>query len=38
MHGAKASLRLRNYTVVLLVNIGGCEIEIDKDDTPVLLR
>lgn len=38
MHGAKASLRLRNYTVVLLVNIGGCEIEIDKDDTSVLLR
>lgn len=38
MHGAKAKITSRNYVVVLLVNIGGCDVQIDKDDTVVILK
>lgn len=37
MHGAKVRIKARNYTVLLIVNIGGCEVEIDKDKTVVVL-
>lgn len=38
MHGAKATIIVENYAVVLLVNIGGCDVQIDKDDTAVILK
>lgn len=38
MHGATAHITARNYVVILLVNIGGCEVLIDKDDTVVILK
>lgn len=37
MHGAKAKIKASNYTVILLVNIGNCEVEISKDETVVML-
>lgn len=37
MHGSKARIKASNYAVVLIVNIGGCDIEIDKDNTVVIL-
>lgn len=37
MHGAKAKIKVSNYAVILLVNIGKCEVEIDKDETSVIL-
>ncbi len=37
MHGAKARIKASNYAVLLIVNIGGCEVEIDKDKTVVVL-
>lgn len=37
MHGAKARIKAANYAVILLVNIGNCEVEIEKDNTVVLL-
>ncbi len=37
MHGAKAQIKASNYAVLLIVNIGGCEVEIDKDKTVVVL-
>lgn len=37
MHGAKASIKASNYAVILLVNIGNCEVEIEKDNTVVIL-
>lgn len=37
MHGAKATITSRNYVVILLVNIGNCEVLVDKDDTVVIL-
>lgn len=37
MHGAKARIRASNYAVILIVNIGGCEVEIEKDPTVVIL-
>lgn len=33
MHGAKARVTLSHYAVLLLVNIGNCEIEIENDGT-----
>ena len=38
MHGAKAFIVVRNYAVVRLVNIGGCEVNIHKDKTSVILK
>lgn len=37
MHGAKARIKASNYAVILLVNIGNCEVEFEKDDTVVIL-
>ncbi|MFR2068743.1 MAG: hypothetical protein ACLS4S_00575 [Bacteroides nordii] len=37
MHGAKARITASNYAVILLVNIGNCEVEINKDETVVIL-
>lgn len=38
MHGAKAFIVSRNYTVVRLVNIGNCDVTISKDKTSIILR
>lgn len=38
MHGAKATIIARNYSVVLLVNIGQCDVQIEKDDTTIILN
>lgn len=37
MHGAKAKIRASHYAVILLVNMGNCEVEIEKDQTVVVL-
>lgn len=37
MHGAKAKINASNHAVLLIVNIGGCEVEIEKDETVVIL-
>ncbi len=37
MHGAKAHIRASNYAVILLVKTEGCEVEIEKDETVVIL-
>lgn len=37
MHGAKARIKASDYAVILLVNIGNCEVEIEKDNTVVIL-
>lgn len=37
MHGAKARIKASDYAVITLVNIGGCEVEIEKDNTVVIL-
>lgn len=37
MHGAKAKIKASHYAVILLVNIGACEVEIEKDQTVVIL-
>ena len=37
MHEAKARIKASNYAVLLIVNIGGCEVEIEKDKTVVVL-
>lgn len=37
MHGGKARIKASNYAVILLVNVGNCEVEIDKDETVVIL-
>ncbi len=38
MHGAKAFIVARNYAVVRVINIGGCEIRINKDKSSVILK
>lgn len=38
MHGAKAFIVARNFAVVRLVNIGGCEVKINKDKSSVILK
>lgn len=37
MHGAKARIKASNYVVLLVINVGGCEVEIKKDETVVVL-
>lgn len=37
MHGAKAKIKASNYAVILIVNVGGCEVKIEKDNTVVVL-
>lgn len=38
MHGAKAYITARNYAVVRLINVGDCEVKLNKDKTSVILR
>lgn len=38
MHGAKARIIASNYTVILLANMGPCEVDIEKDDTVLVLQ
>ena len=35
--GGKAKIEAGNYSVILLVNIGGCEVEIINDGTARIL-
>lgn len=37
MHGAKATIKASNYALLQITNIGGCEINIEKDDTVIVL-
>lgn len=37
MHGAKAVINASNYAVLLITNIGECEVEINKDATVRIL-
>lgn len=37
MHGAKVRIKASHYAVILVVNIGNCEVNIDKDETVVIL-
>lgn len=37
MHGAKAHIKASNFAVILIVNIGECELVLDKDQTVVIL-
>lgn len=37
MHGSKAFIVARNYAVVRLVNIGNCDVKINKDKTSIIL-
>ncbi len=37
MHGAKAHIKASNYVVLLIINVGGCEVTIEKDETVVVL-
>lgn len=37
MHGAKVRIKASDYAVILLVNVGNCEVEIEKDNTVVIL-
>lgn len=37
MHGAKARIKASHYAVILLVNVGNCDVRIDKDETVVIL-
>ncbi|WP_106830067.1 hypothetical protein [Parabacteroides pacaensis] len=37
MHGAKAFIKASNYAVIVLVNIGNCDVKIEKDNTVVIL-
>ena len=37
MHGAKAYIKASNYVVLLIVNVGNCEVIIDKDETVSVL-
>lgn len=36
-HGAKATISATNYAVVLVVKIGRCEVNINKDETSTIL-
>lgn len=37
MHGAKARITASGYAVIHLVNVGNCEVVINKDETVVIL-
>lgn len=37
MHGSKARIKVSNYAVLLLVNIGNCEVEIENDGTAKIM-
>lgn len=37
MHGAKVNIRASGYAVIFIVNIGTCEVEIEKDSTVKIL-
>lgn len=37
MHGGKAMIKASNYAVILVVNIGSCDVVFDNDNTVVIL-
>lgn len=37
MHGASAKITASKYTVLKIVNIGDCKVEIEKDNTVIVL-
>lgn len=37
MHGGKAKIKASNYAVILIVNVGDCELVMDRDNTVVVL-
>lgn len=37
MHGARAVIKAKNYAVLLIANIGECNVEINKDATVRIL-
>lgn len=37
MHGGKARIKASNYAVILIVNVGDCDVKIEKDNTVVIL-
>ena len=37
MHGAKAHITAGNYVVLLIINVGDCEVAVDKDETAIVL-
>lgn len=37
MHGARVRIKASNFAVILIVNIGECELVMDKDKTVVVL-
>ena len=37
MHGASAKITASKYTVLKIVNIGDCKVEIEKDNTGIVL-
>ena len=37
MHGAKTKIKAMNYAVIMLINMGGCKVEIEKDETVKIL-
>lgn len=37
MHSSKARIKVSNYAVLLLVNIGNCEMEIENDGTAKIM-
>lgn len=37
MHGAKVRIKASRYAVILLVNVGNCDVKIEKDETVVIL-
>ena len=38
MHGAKAEITATGYAVVRLINIGNCEVKINKQEHAVILN
>lgn len=38
MHGTKATITAHNYVVIPFVNTGGCDVQIDRDDTVMILK
>lgn len=38
MHGAKSKIKVKGYSVLRLINIGECDVQIEKDQTAVILK
>ena len=37
MYGSKAHIKASSYVVVLLDNMGNCDVEIEKDASAIIL-